>query len=101
MSSAGKRARSFFLSPFLSLTVLLCIAEVVAGQMSPYAGFPVAGEVPRNPRRLRGWPEYLSGETPPGKKLVVLISNSQGYAKEFDGDKIYASLVRECECSRS
>jgi len=52
---------------------------------------PTAVEVPRNPYRYRGWPEYTS-EIPAGPRTntLVLITNCQGYGGEYRGSRVYA-----------
>lgn len=52
-------------------------------------------DVPRNPHFRRGWRDYTSPrERPEGSRLVIVISNSQGYLRENrDGALVYPARL--------
>lgn len=83
-------------SPFTWFAILLLTAEYVAHQLSPMRDLPNATEVIRNPlgSDRYGWPEYLDGQLPPRKRLVALVSNSQGHAIDTAADQIYPTLLK-------
>lgn len=56
---------------------------------------PVPPEERRNPYFRRGWTEHTRSAKPkqPGEHLVVIISNSQGYARELADAHAYPSLL--------
>ncbi|MCO5044825.1 MAG: hypothetical protein J5I99_08765 [Verrucomicrobia bacterium] len=63
-------------------------AEIAARRMLPVV--PAAEDVPRNPYRFRGWPEYIRLDpAPTGTARIILISNSQAYAGEIPERRIY------------
>ncbi|MFT7462330.1 MAG: hypothetical protein ACI9EF_000670 [Pseudohongiellaceae bacterium] len=67
---------------FLSLGLF----EALAGAVAPYGEVIPAGAASRSEGNLRGWPEYVAGVAKgeaDGGPLVVLVSNSQGLAREF------------------
>ncbi len=82
-------------SPFFWLFFAFVVLELYASRLIPYVNAPTASEVSRNAFFRRGWPEYLSGRNPPSHKLVIIMSDSQGYAKEIAADKIYAALLQK------
>lgn len=65
------------------LLILLLLAEGLARWGGPVV--PSCTEVPRNPYRFRGWPEYVEGirDLPPSTRTVVLLTNCQGYGGEL------------------
>ena len=62
---------------------------------SPYRHYPQASAVTRNPSALRGWPEYLQGQTLPDVKRVAIIGNSQSTTWELEQDEIYVAFLRK------
>lgn len=66
--------------------LMLLVAEAAARALKPaFTRQPPAAEEVRNPRFVRGWPEYTAPPAqprPPGQKLIVAISNSQGFLRE-------------------
>lgn len=84
-----------FNSPFLWLCLLLLAGEIAAGFWIPYREAPSASETRRNPFHKRGWPEFTDGERVPGKKLVILITNSQGFGEEISDRGIFPYLLEE------
>lgn len=51
----------------------------------------------RNPFFRRAWVEHVYDVKPkqPGEKLIIIISNSQGYGKEIKDEHTYASLLEK------
>ncbi|MBN1672797.1 MAG: hypothetical protein JXR37_17265 [Kiritimatiellae bacterium] len=49
----------------------------------------------RNPHFRRAWAEHVSSAFPrqPGERLIVIISNSQGYGRELDDAQTYPRLL--------
>lgn len=88
-------------SAFFWFLLFVGLVEATAFLASPYRDHPQAASVNRNPTPLRAWPEYLSGNTAPGKDLVVLIGTSQGIGLEFSDDRriffsrLKRNMVRE------
>jgi hypothetical protein len=65
--------------------VLLAVAELAAGRARPHLPSATAGGFARNPHYARGWPEYTRPDppvTPRTGRLVIVISNSQGFLRE-------------------
>jgi hypothetical protein len=81
---------------FVWFAIFIALGEYLAFSISPLEQVSTAAEMIRNPLgRIRiGWPEYLDADTPPSKKLVVIVTNSQGYAKEYPSDEIYPYLLK-------
>lgn len=82
-------------NPFVWFVCLVMVMNLVAWWILPYRKQPPAVEVYRNPLLMRGYPEYVRGDHPWGKKLVVIISNSQAVGKEIPAGKIYFALLRK------
>ena len=81
-------------NPFFWFAAFLLLAELASYSMLPYRNHPTAAQVPRNPTKHRGWPEYLD-VTGDSRKLVVLISNSQAMGAELENSsEIYFALAR-------
>jgi hypothetical protein len=80
-----------------SLVVIACVwlaCEIAARHILP--AVPGCAEVHRNPFRFRGYPEYMDGiSNAPAASRIVLLSNSQAYAGEFQRAQIYATLLEE------
>lgn len=56
---------------------------------------PRSDEVPRNPYRFRGWPEFTAPApaTSTGTARIVWLSNSQAYAGEIPANRIYLAQL--------
>lgn len=56
---------------------------------------PNSYDVPRNPDFRRGWRDFTRpGERAPGQRLVIVISNSQGFLRESpDGELTYPARL--------
>lgn len=82
-------------SPFFWFLLVVAALELCTFVTLPYRDHPQAAQVNRNPTPLRAWPEYLSGDSPADKDLVVLISTSQGLGLELPDDReIFFSGLR-------
>lgn len=86
-----------FRSPFFWFLLVLAAFEICAFLALPYRDHPRAAQVNRNPTPLRGWPEYLGGDNPADKDLVVLVGTSQGLGLEMADDSglFFSRLRRE------
>jgi len=78
----ARAVRRILQSPFGWLILIILILEAFAAIKVPYARQPKASTVYRNPTPHRGWPEYIKGQKGPHRKLVIIISNSQGIGWE-------------------
>lgn len=79
----------------LALGVLFAVQIVLEiGARRALPDVPSCVEVSRNPYRFRAWPEYISGlDRVSEAGTVVLLTNSQGYAGEFDHRRIYPAQL--------
>jgi hypothetical protein len=78
--------------------LVLIVAEASARALKPaFTRQAPPPEEVRNPRFVRGWPEYTTAPAaprPPGQKLIVAISNSQGFLREReDGREAWPSRL--------
>ena len=78
-------------TPWLLFGIGLIIANVAAIRLLDHSAR--AGQVLRNPRVSRGWPEYVKGPSEE-RNLVVLIGNSQawGVGRPHDDDLFVGRL---------
>jgi len=92
----GMRKR-FLVGAGIVLTVQLAF-EIFARFALPEV--PSCAEVSRNAYRFRAWPEYIAGlDGTENTATVVLLTNSQGYAGEFDHRRIYPAQLEELMCA--
>ena len=84
-------------APLIVFAFLVIGLEVFCFIVSPYRKQMDAAECNRNPmHKYYGWPEYLDGRTKPGKKLVLLIGNSQAHGVGMaDPDDIYFAHLKK------
>jgi len=90
----GFQTKRQFSRSLMALVLLLLFLEIVAYFFNPYRHYPKASESYRNPTIGRGWTEYLDCEKAADKKLIVLISNSQGIGFELNSDSIYFAYLK-------
>lgn len=84
--------RSKLLVAVVLLASVLAAAELAARFALP--SVPGAADVPRNPFRFRGWPEYTAARAPAADSAtLVLLTNSQGYAGELSAGRTYPVLL--------
>lgn len=76
------------------LVLLLLLAEGAARLWGP--AVPSCAEARRNPYRFRGWPEYVAGtdELTVSNRVVVVISNCQGYGAEVPGRNGFPAVLQ-------
>ncbi|MCS6770734.1 MAG: hypothetical protein NZ740_01760 [Kiritimatiellae bacterium] len=76
----------------LCVVVVFSSAEWLARHMLPTV--PRSEDVPRNPYRFRGWPEFTRlGPAPDNHARIVWLSNSQAYAGELPANRIYVDKL--------
>jgi hypothetical protein len=82
---------------FFTALIVVLVAELIARGMMGRVEFAHSYDVSRNPNYRRAWPAFTEPR-PRGadEKLVILISNSQGFAHELEDESlIYAHLLEE------
>jgi hypothetical protein len=79
----------------LAAFVTLLAADAALRLLDALAPTPHSYEVPRNPHFRRGWSDYTQPrERPDTTRLVIVISNSQGFLREHpDGALAYPTLL--------
>ena len=80
----------------LTALILILLAETAARSILGGVPLPHSFDTPRNPNFLRAWPAYTAPRgRAPDEKLIILISNSQGYAPELeDASQVYAHRLQ-------
>jgi len=80
----------------LTAIVVVITAEMMARAVMGRITFAHSYDEPRNPNFRRAWPAFTEPRPRgPEEKLVILISNSQGYAPELeDGTQCYAHQIQ-------
>ncbi|MFA7379541.1 MAG: hypothetical protein WC150_03720 [Bacteroidia bacterium] len=82
-------------SPFFKFLLACILVNLVCWWVNPYNAVPTAKQQSRNIYPKRAWPEYISAAKDPGKKLVVIIGNSQSYGEvDENPEHIYPSYLR-------
>ncbi|MBU0731016.1 MAG: hypothetical protein KKE17_05265 [Proteobacteria bacterium] len=83
------RAALFFLALFL---VFFSLASEVA-----FNHYRLSKHSKRNPFFRKAWVEHVYRVSPkhPDEKLIIILSNSQGYGREFPDDKTYPVLLEK------
>jgi hypothetical protein len=86
----------------LAACVTLLAADAALSVLASLAATPHSYDVPRNPHFRRGWSAYTEPrDRPNATRLVIVISNSQGFLRENpDGALAYPALL-EAELDRS
>jgi hypothetical protein len=76
------------------LLALLLLAEGAARLAGP--AMPSCAAMRRNPYRFRGWPEYVEAARglAASNRVVVLLSNCQGYGAEHPGRLGYPAVLQ-------
>ena len=80
----------------LTAVLVVMVAELAAQAAFSRIEFAHSYDEPRNPNFRRAWPAFTEPRTRgPNDKLIILISNSQGYAPELhDGEQCYAHQLQ-------
>jgi hypothetical protein len=79
----------------LAACVTLLAADAALSVLDSLAPTAHSYDVPRNPHFRRGWSDYTQPrERPEAARLVIVISNSQGFLREHpDGSLAYPALL--------
>lgn len=79
----------------LAAGLTLLVVDMWMRAVVSLAATPHSYDVPRNPHFRRGWADYTSPrERPEGSRLVIVISNSQGFLREHpDGALTYPARL--------
>jgi len=93
---SGPSARQLAVAVF-SACITVLVADVAMSVLVSLAPTPNSYDVPRNPDFRRGWADYTSPrERAEGTRLVIVISNSQGFLRENpDGSLAYPALLEQ------
>lgn len=79
------------------MLLLLLAVDIVAGSFTERWCDARRGASLRNPLFRRDWPHFVKQAEPAreGERLIVVISNSQGYGREFYDHETYAALLQK------
>ncbi len=96
MARTPPTRRGWFPVSILSVLLLLIVATALIVDLAWKAWYAGLADTGRNPWFRRAWSDYVD-HTPPrreGERLIILLSNSQGYGREMACEDTYAGQLR-------